>query len=176
MKKIDLFKLLLITNCCNILVYFFQPNYISLAIIVMSVICVVKLAMKKQVQKSCFGIMLAVWIIKTLIAVPYLVPMLFQLPGAAALIVLLKKPSVKWHRIVLWFTIAAAVASAGIYLVGCYTIIASELSIVFGHGYSTIFSYALSFLLTDFAEWVACFGFPVFAMYLVMKEKSNDNQ
>ncbi|MBQ8780625.1 MAG: hypothetical protein IJZ72_02985 [Oscillospiraceae bacterium] len=174
MKKLDLFKLLLITNCCNILVYLNQSDLITSIIVLLSVAGIVLLALKKHVNNGCLCVMLAVWIIAMVKSGPYILTLLFYLAGIAALIYLLKKPSVKWAKVIFWFTIVSAEASAVINVIECHTIIASELRVTFGYGYSSIISSMIDFILTDFAEWVACFGFPVFAMYLVMKETNNE--
>ncbi|MBQ8826580.1 MAG: hypothetical protein IJ007_05770 [Oscillospiraceae bacterium] len=131
------------------------------------------MAVKPEKKSLCFGIFLTVCIIKLILAMPYIVPVIKELPSImAAIIILTGKNTKRSAKILIAVTAIITAASATLTLVETHSIISMYLSHV---TFSDLRMFAYKIIFSWIPETFACYVYPIMVSLLILKNSKTEH-
>ena len=157
----------IIALCCTISYSIPKNNVFSWIVILLSAVCIILLAVKKEKYKIWCSMILVISVVKLVLNLPYIVPTVQELPAIAAMMTLLIKPSKKGSIITLIF-VGAAVILITVSMILYDSTIIKNIFIV-GFDFPTLTYYAKKLVFEWLAEFFACCIYPALISVLILK-------
>ena len=169
-KKLQLLSI--IALCCNFLLYHLN-ELPSLIIILLSAVGIVFMAAKPEKKSLCFGIFLTAGIVKLILAMPYIVPVIKEIPSIiAAIIILTGKNTKRSAKILIAVTAIITAAAATLTLVETHSIISMYLSHV---TFSDLRMFAYKIISVWIPEIFSCYVYPFIVSLFILKNSRTEH-
>ena len=175
MEKINnkLQQISIIALCCTISYSIPKNNVFSWIVILLSAICIILLAVKKEKYILWGSIMLGIYALKFIEDIPYLLNMLQEAAGLLTAVIILGVHKKKCCKAVCFISMILAAGVLVFYAVDSWSIIIKKIMSALS-GSTLFIYYSRMFIFEWAAEIFACYVYPVMVSLLILKEKKSE--
>ncbi|MBQ8826174.1 MAG: hypothetical protein IJ007_03675 [Oscillospiraceae bacterium] len=166
-------QLSIIALCCTISYSIPKNNVFSWIVILLSAVCVIMLAVKKEKYILWGSVVLGIYALKFIEDIPYLLNMLQEAAGLLTAVIIIGVHKKKCYKAFCFITVILAAGVLTFSVIHSWYLIMRELSIALSGSTSFIY-YSRMIVFEWAAEIFACYVYPVMVSLLILKNNTTE--